>query len=570
MRSIDVITLEVIRNAAILISEEMGIVLRGTAYSPNIRDRADCTAAILNPEGELVAQAEHIPVHIGSMSVGVMNTMKFLEREGIDLEPGDVILTNDPYIAGTHLNDVLVLKPVFYEGDLVAIVANKAHHVDVGGIVPGSISSHAKDLLEEGLVIPPVKIIRKGVLDRDLVRILESNVRTPRYLKGDLMAQIAALNVGEKRVLELASKYGKDLLLKAWSMILNYAERYARNKVKELGIAGSYEAEDYLELSSGGLINIRARLTFRECEVEVDFSGSHKQVDEPINAVYGVTVAATTYALKSVIDPEMPINSGFYRVVKISAPLGSIVNPIPPAPVAAGNVETSQRIVDVVFKALHKALPHMVPAASCGSMNNVMLGGIRSDGTRWTFYETIGCGSGARPSMDGVDGVHTNMTNTMNTPIEVIEHEYPLQVVMYSLRDDSEGPGKYRGGLGIIRAIKVLEDHITLTIVGERVLTRPWGLSGGYCGKSARYYVVKASGDVIELKSKSSITLDKGDVVYIETGGGGGFGNPCERDLMDILRDVLEGKVSIERASKKYCVDEELLKELRDLLGDLV
>ena len=550
---VDRLTVEVIRYAAIYASEEMGVVLRNTAYSPNIKDRLDHTCSVLTPEGLLAAQAEHIPVHLGSMAVGVKATMEWLEREGVSLEPGDVVMVNDPYIAGTHLNDILLVKPVYHRGELVALVADKAHHVDVGGSVPGSLGGDVRELLQEGIVIPPVKLVERGRLRREILALIEENVRTPHYFRGDIKAQLAALNVGEKRILELAERYGPKTLLEAWMEILDYTERYTRRRIEELGRAGSYGAVDYIEVG-GELLPIRVEVEVRaDGSVRVDFTGTHEQVEAPVNAVYGVTVAATTFALKSVIDPEMPVNHGFYRVVEILAPEGSLVNPRKPAPVSGGNTETSQRIADVVFRALAEAFPGRVPAASCGSMTNVAIGGVRGDGSRWAFYETIGCGSGGRPTGDGVDGVHTNMTNTLNTPVERIEQEYPLLVVAYSLRGDSEGPGTYRGGLGIRRVLRLVEGRAILTILAERCRSRPWGLNGGGPGEPARHYLKRRSGAIIDLGCKATVALEEGDEIHINTPGGGGYGDPCKRDPRLIEKDTREARVSPERAARLYC-----------------
>ncbi|MET1101366.1 MAG: hydantoinase B/oxoprolinase family protein [Pyrodictiaceae archaeon] len=548
---VDPVTVEVIRHAAIFAAEEMGVVLRNAAFSPNIKDRLDHSCAILTPEGDLVAQAEHIPVHLGSMPVGVKNMVSYLEREGIEIRPGDVFLSNDPYITGTHLNDLMLLKPVFVGETLVAFVANKAHHVDVGGSAPGSMGVEARSLIEEGLVIPPVRIASQGRLRSDLLKLLEANVRTPRYFRGDLLAQIAALNVGERRIRELVSKYGTTAVLDAWSEILAYTERYTRSVIRELVEKhgeGEYTAEDYMEMPSDELVRIKTTLSIKADSIRVDFTGTSRQVNIPINAVYGVTVAATTFALKSVIDPEMPMNQGFYRVVDIKAPSGTLVNPVPPAPVGGGNVETSQRIADVVLKALAQAFPGRVPAASCGTMTNLLLGG-----SRWAFYETIACGSGARPCCDGVDGVHTNMTNTLNTPIESAEQEYPLLFVAYELRPDSGGPGEYRGGLGVIRAIRVLEDNVVATVFSERARLRPWGLAGGKPGEPSNHYVVKADGSIVKLGSKATIILGKGDTIYINTPGGGGYGDPCRRPRELVERDLEDGKISLDHAKQYYC-----------------
>jgi len=548
---LDKLTVEVIKNAAIYASEEMGIVLRNTAYSPNIKDRLDHTCAIYTPRGELVAQAEHIPVHIGSMAVGVENALRYLEENSIYLEPGDIVMVNDPFIAGTHLNDIMLIKPVYYNDELVALVANKAHHVDVGGMTPGSIGGGARELLQEGIVIPPVKVVERGMLQRDIIELVKSNVRTPEYFEGDLKAQIASLNVGERRIIELAERYGPETLLEAWGEILDYTERYTRARISGLKITGRWSAKDYIELDSRDAV-IRVTLKIASDHIKVDYIGTSPQVDEPVNAVYGVTVAATIYALKAVIDPDLPVNHGFFRAVEIYAPPGSLVNPHRGAPVSGGNTETSQRIVDVVFRALARALPERVPAASCGSMTNVMIGGY-SNGRRWAFYETIACGQGGRPGLDGVDGIHTNMTNTLNTPIERLEAEYPILFVKYELRPDSEGPGKYRGGLGVTRAFMLMEGEATLTIVAERCRHRPWGLMGGREAAPASHYVVRKSGEVIGLGCKNSIVLTAGDIVYINTPGGGGYGDPCLRDSAMVLRDIEEGKVSLDRAIPIYC-----------------
>ncbi len=541
---------EVIGCATAFAAEEMGVVLRRTAYSPNIRDRLDYSCAILSPEGDLVAQAEHIPVHLGSMAIGAKNTLRYLEEHGVSLEPGDVVMVNDPYIAGTHLNDITVIKPIYHNGKLVGFAANKAHHVDVGGPSPGSLNAAARELQEEGLVIPPVKVVRRGRLVEDVVKLVESNVRIPRYFRGDLLAQVASLNVGEKRVLELVERYGLEKVWEAWKKSLDYVEQYTRARLagaKE----GAYRARDYVELGEE-LLNIDVTVTITREKVVVDYTGTHEQVEAPVNAVYGVTVAATTYALKAVLDPDLPMNHGFFRVVEIKAPQGSLVNPLPPAPVGAGNVETSQRIVDVVLRALAEAFPDKVPAASQGTMNNVVLGGVRRSGERWAYYETIAGGSGARPVGDGVDGVHTNMTNTMNTPIEVAEREYPILFLEYSLRRDSGGPGKYRGGLGVTRSFKLLEGRATLSIIASRVRTSPWGLKGGLPGKPGEHYVITRGGEKIVLRNIDRVELEEGDVVVINTPGGGGYGDPRERDPAKIREDLLDEKVSPEAAEAYY------------------
>lgn len=547
----DKLTIEVIRNAVVYASDEMGVVLRNTAYSPNIKDRLDHTCAIYTPGGELVAQAEHIPVHIGSMAVGVGRLLAYLEGHSMGLEPGDVVMVNDPYIAGTHLNDVMLLKPVYHEGVMVALLANKAHHVDIGGSTPGSMGGGSGELIGEGIVIPPVKLARRGELQRDVIEIVKSNVRTPSYLEGDLKAQLASLNVGEKRLLELSGKYGPLTLLEAWGEILDYTERYTRRTLEALEARGRWTGEEYLELSNGEAV-IRVAVEFKGDSATVDFNGTSPQVEEPVNAVYGVTVAATVYALKTLVDPDLPVNHGFFRAVEITAPDGSLVNPRYGAPVGGGNTETSQRIVDAIYKALSPALPGRVPAASCGTMTNVMVGGS-AGGVRWAFYETVACGQGARPSLDGVDGVHTNMTNTMNTPIERMEADYPLLFVKYELRPDSEGPGEYRGGLGVTRAFTLRRGTATLTVIAERCRRRPWGAAGGGEAMPADHYVVKSDGSVVKLGCRGTVRLGEGDTVYINTPGGGGYGDPCIRSRELVERDLMDGKITRGRAAAAYC-----------------
>ena len=539
-------SMEVIWNALNYISEEMGIALRNTAYSPNIRDRLDHTCAIMSSRGELVAQAEHIPVHIGSMAVGVKNTIDYLDRVGIELDEGDVVLVNDPYIAGTHLNDIMLIKPIYWKNKLIAYLANKAHHVDVGGKVPGSIGGDVETLYDEGIVIEPRKLIVRGEIDREFMGELAKKVRTPNYLKGDLYAQIAALNTGDRRIRELIEKYGVNRLLEAVDESLTYTERYLKNKIRRLGNYGIYYATDTLEGYNGETLWIRVKASIREDSIALDYQGTSSQVRYPLNAVYGVTVAASTYAVKSVLDPDLPINHGIYRVLKINAERGSLLNPKPPAPVSGGNLETSQRIVDVVHKAFSEAYPTLVPAASCGSMNNVMIGG--SD---WAFYETVGGGSGARPNGDGVDGVHTNMTNTLNTPIEVLEQEFPIIFLEYSLREDSCGPGMYRGGLGIRRMFKVLDESV-YTIMADRTLKGAYGLMGGGEGSPGRHYIIRSDGAIERLSGKDTVKLESGDVVVIETPGGGGYGDPDKRSLEAIINDLIDNKVSMSYVRKYY------------------
>jgi N-methylhydantoinase B len=422
--SVDRTTVEVIRGALVYAAEEMGIALKKSAYSPNIKERMDHSCALFDQKRRLIAQAEHIPVHLGSMAFAV--------REGLaaykgTLGPGDMILVNDPYLSGTHLPDLTLIAPIYHFDRLIGYAANKAHHTDVGGKAPGSIAGDATELYQEGLIIPPVKFVKSGAIDPELSWLIRSNVRTPDVQMGDLRAQIAANYTGVRRVLELTEKYGADVLHTSMGEIMDYSERRMRAAISGMP-SGVYEASDYMEDVPGcGLAEIRVRVTVEDGGISFDYSGTCPQVEAPVNAPLGVTIAGIYYTLITVTDSTIPVNDGCFRPVTLMVPEGTMVNPRRPAPVAGGNVETSQRNVDVLMKAFSNIVPGKATAAGLGTMSNVSVGGIRPDGTPWTFYETIGGGSGGRPNSDGVDGVHVNMTNTMNTPIESIEAYLPMQ-----------------------------------------------------------------------------------------------------------------------------------------------
>ncbi|MEM4289286.1 MAG: hydantoinase B/oxoprolinase family protein [Nitrososphaerota archaeon] len=513
---------ELVKHSLVYISEEMGVALRKSAYSPNIRERADHSCAVLDAEGRLIGQAEHIPVHIGSLPLGLRNTLKYLEEHGMEPSQGDIYVVNDPYIAGTHLNDVTTIRPVFYRNRLVAYIANKAHHVDVGGVDPSSISIRAETLIQEGLIIPPVRLMDGNRLVEDVVAIIRSNTRMPDVVMGDLRAQIAANLMGEKKLLELIDKVSHPVFSEAVEEILARTNSLVRSELTRMP-HGRGSGEDFLELDDRD-VAIRAEVEIRPDGFYVSFEGTDRQVERPINAVLGVTTAATTYTLRTLLSGDVLLNDGFLRTILINAPLGSIVNPLKPAPVAAGNLETSQRIVDVLYRALSQILPSRIPAASHGSMNNLMMGGLHPEtGRTWAFYETIGGGGGARPGMDGVNGIHCHMTNTLNTPIEVIEHYYPVMFQSYRLRGDSGGFGRWRGGMGIERSFTALA-RIRVAIMGERCRHRPWGLMGGGDGAPSEYLVRKADGSIVRLRSKDITVLEPGDTLIIRTAGGGGFG----------------------------------------------
>lgn len=550
---VDPVTVEVIKGALTYAAEEMGIALRNSAYSPNIKERMDFSCTLFDHQRRLAAQAEHIPVHLGSMGWAVKEGLKQFRGE---LERGDMILFNDPYISGTHLPDITLIAPIFYEQEIIGYAANKAHHSDVGGKAPGSMAGDATELYQEGIIVPPVKFVKKGEVDRELSTLLMSNVRTPDIRMGDLRAQAAANLLGERRMTGLAEKYGVKVLHEAMAQVMDYSERMMRTEIENMP-EGRYKAEDYLESTgvSDELVKVKVAVTVRKGSLQIDYSGTSGQVEGPVNAVFGVTLSGVYYTLRCVTDPTIPMNEGCYRPVEVYAPEGSLVNPIRPAPVAGGNVETSQRNVDVLLKAFAKIVPEKVCAACQGTMNNVAVGGTDTKtGWSWTFYETIAGGFGGRNGLDGVDAVHTHMTNTMNTPIEAIEDVYPIQFLKYELRRDSSGAGKWRGGVGVERSWKLLSPSATLSILAERTKLAPWGLYGGKSGAKGEFLIRRADGTETRLKPKCTVKMEKGDIFVARTPGGGGYGSPLERNLEAVLKDVVNGLVSISSAREDYGV----------------
>lgn len=526
--NIDKITSQIISNSLFFASEEMGIALRNAAYSPNIKERMDHSAAIFDDEGRLIAQAEHIPVHLGSLPWGIKKTMEYLEKEGIEWEEKSMIVLNNPYIAGTHLNDITVIRPVFYGKKLVAFVANKAHHSDIGGKVPGSISFDAKSIFEEGLVLDPVFLIKNDEFQHDILSIISSNSRNPYERLGDIKAQVAANYTGEKRILEVIDKYGLEKFKESNLLAFEYGEKVFLSKIEKIE-KGTYEAIDYIEKPDYTNLKLQVKIEILKNRIKVDYEGTDKQVDIPLNAVLGVTISGVHFVFKTLLGEDLPLNYGAFKNIEIIVPSGTILNPEFPYPVAGGNVETSQRNADVLYLAMSKAMPEIVPAASGGSMNNVMIGGIYK-GKTWAFYETIGVGLGGRYGMDGTDGIQANMTNTMNTPIEDIERNFPIIIRKYEFRVDSSGAGKYRGGSGIIRSYVALENGMYFTILADRGKNKPWGLFGGKEGENTVVLMCKNK-RIRRVNTKCTLILNKDEWIEIRTAGGGGYGNPNERDV---------------------------------------
>lgn len=520
----DPIAADVIAASLVYASEEMGLAVRNAAYSPNIKERLDHSCALFDARCRLIAQAEHIPVHLGSLPWGLRRTVNDVERSHGAMRPGDMWVVNDPYLSGTHLNDVTVIRPVFFEGKLVGYAAGKAHHADVGGMVPGSISSDARDLFAEGLVVPPMPLMRDDAIVAETVELFRANSRTPAARAGDLRAQIAGNVTGDRRLRELYERYGPDAVSHAVDAALDASERSMRAHLRALG-DGTFEARDALEDRSGDpTLAIALRLTLRDGSAHFDYAGTCAQVEYPLNAVYGVTLSGIFYALRAVTDPGIPMNDGCFRPITADVPEGSLLNPRRPAPVGGGNVETSTRNADVVLQALAHAAPDRVPACSGGTMSNVMLGGNDARGVGWAFYETNGCGMGARPNADGLDGIQCHMTNTLNTPIEAIEREFPLRVTRYEFASGEGGRGRYRGGSGLVRALQLLEGDARATLLADRHTVAPPGARGGEPGAIGSHRLARADGTIEALPAKCSIAWKPGETIEVRTPGGGGYG----------------------------------------------
>jgi N-methylhydantoinase B len=547
----DSITLQLVSNSLLYASEEMGLALRNSAYSPNIKERMDHSAAVFDARGRLLAQAEHIPVHLGSLPWGLKNLIEHCRWKGPAFEEGSMVVSNNPYVTGTHLNDVTVAAPIHYHGELVAFAVNKAHHSDVGGRVPGSISMDATTLSEEGLVLEPSYLWKNKRFVEKTVQRLAGASRTPMERRGDLRAQLAANVAGAKRILELISKYSLETFEEAAGRAFRHSQSLMKRRISRFR-KGTFSASDFLEGPGEGELSLRAKVTVSEEGIEVDYSGSHAQVDYPLNAVFGVTISGVYFVLRTLTGDDIPANHGAFSSIRVRAPRGTILNPTFPHPVGGGNVETSQRNADVVFRALAKATEGQVPAASGGSMNNVMIGGMGSD-SAWAFYETIGVGLGGSSTMDGVDGIQSNMTNTMNTPIEEIERSLPIMMTKYEFRPDTSGPGIRRGGSGLVRSYRMLEDRTTFTVLADRERHSPWGLNGGGAGARTEI-LLRRKNRWSRIPSKSTVTLDTGDEVEVRTAGGGGFGSAADRRRSEVLRDVENGLLTPAQASRDYGV----------------
>ncbi len=508
---LDPAALQVLISRLTGVAEEMGAVLRRAAFSPNIKERADCSAALFTAGGELLVQAEHIPVHLGSMPAAVRAA---IDACGEQVGPDDQIILNDPYAGGTHLNDVTLVAPCFVERAIVGWAANRAHHADLGGMAPGSMPPDAVHIAQEGLRLPPV------VLSEGVAAVMVAASRTPGERRGDLDAQVGANRLGVERLAELAGA--------PFEQIVDYGERRMRAALRALP-DGRWRAADVLD-STGPRpeqqrpAHIEVEVVVDGDEITFDFAGTDEQRPGTVNAVEAVTVSAVAFALRTATDPTIPANGGALRPVHVRAPEGSIVAARFPAAVGAGNVEVSQRVADVCLRALAGVAPDRVGAASQGTMNNLLIGG-----SGWVYYETIGGGQGGRPGHGGMSGVHTNMTNTRDTPVEAFERAYPMRVLRYAIRRGSGGAGAYPGGDGIERDLEALEP-VTVSLVTERRVSAPAGLAGGAPGATGENWLLPGGDEsrAEMLGDKLTIELRAGDVLRVRTPGGGGFGLPSE------------------------------------------
>jgi N-methylhydantoinase B len=549
--AIDPIKFEVIRNALVEATEEMAITLRRCAYSTNIKTRADFSCAFFDRELRPVAQAFTQPVHLGSMAEQVPRAVRDYGPE--NLGPGDAILTNLPYPSGAHLNDITLIAPVHHRGRLFGYVANLAHHVDVGGGAPASVGAF-REVYQEGIIIPPIKLVQGGAIAADLFRLVLAQIRSKHETAGDFRAQMAANASGARRLTTLLERHGVESVEAYMSELLAYTERRARAAVARLP-HGEFAAEGSLDNDgfTDEPVRLKARVVIDADGVHFDMTGSDAQRRGPVNSTFAQTFSACAYVLKCLIDPDIPVNAGFYKLVRLIAPEGTVVHCTPPAPVVGG-WETQTRLTDVILKALSPALPELVPAGTKAMMCHAGFGGIDPrNGEYYCFLETLAGGYGGRAGLDGPDAVQTHGQNTENAPVEETELNYPVRITRYELFDDSGGAGRYRGGLGLRRDYLFPDHSATFTVLADRDRFGPWGLFGGKPGQRAEY-VLNPDGEARRLGSKVTLELRPGDVVSYRTCGGGGYGKPEERGPQRVLADVREGKVSVQQAREAYGV----------------
>ena len=516
----DPVKLEIYKNRFHSISEEMGAALQRTAFSPNIKERRDFSCAVFDGTGKMVAQGDHMPAHLGAMPLSVQHVIRQLK-----LNRGDTAIVNDPFDGGNHLPDFTVVRPVYLPGEKTPMfyTANRAHHADVGGMAAGSMPL-SREIYQEGIIVPPIKLEENGHFNEMFLKMLKINVRTPHEREGDILAQYMAAKVGEMRLLDVVRKNGAAEVLHYMEEMQKYSERMVRGLINNIP-DGTYTFSDAME--NDGITDrpytITVTVTIKGSSTIIDFTGTDQQASGPINCVYAITVSSVFFVFRSLVNYAIPSNHGCMVPITIIAPEGTLVNAVRPAAVAAGNVETSQRIVDILFGALAEALPDTIPAASGGTMNNLTFGGTHHEtGKPFTYYETIACGMGARPGKNGINGIHTHMTNSLNSPIEMLESTMPIRLHSYGFRKNSGGSGKFRGGDGIEKSIEFLTEA-SLNLLSDRRKYRPYGLQGGSPGKQGVNFILR-NGRKMKLPSKFGIYVEKNDTFTIRTPGGGGYG----------------------------------------------
>lgn len=552
-KKINPVTTEVIRNQIHSIVNEIAIALMKSAYSTNIKERRDLSAAVFDADGRTIVQGEHLPLHLGSM-LGLVK--KIREKFPLDrIYPGDMFISNDPYRGGgSHLPDVAMAAPVFHEERLVMFVGNIAHHADIGGASPGSMAGDMTEIYQEGLRIPPIKIYEKGVRLEDIFDLILTNVRVPKERTGDYLAHFASLKLGVRRINVLYDKWGEEVLEEAMEAILDASERHLRAGIAAIP-DGEYSFEDYLEDDGFGNKNIpiRVRVQVKGDEITLDFTGSSSQVPGNINISWSGIQATVAYTLKCLTDPNIPSNDGFYRPIRIIAPEGSILNATFPA-ASAGRAQACQRVVDVIIGALSQAIPERAVAAANGANTTaVFYGKNPANNEYYVYLETYGGGFGGRAHKDGKDGVQVHITNTSNLPVEALESEYPLRIETYCLIPDSGGAGEYRGGLGLRRDVRILDHTSKFSAQAERFVIQPWGLFGGKPGKVGKLILYPGTKREKALPSKiSNVEIDANGVISIQTPGAGGYGNPENRDPQLVIKDIREEKISPEKARQDY------------------
>lgn len=547
----DPITPEIISNSLCSIAEEMGEVLAARALSPGINQRRNFSTAVYNTAGLLTALGDHVPVHLGPLRSLAQAVLEVHPLHS--LSQGDSIITSDPYTCGLLPTWVFLISPVYHNHTPLALVASIAGHSDAGGVAPGGIPTASVEIFHEGVRIPPVKIAKRGELDNGLLSLISSNLRTPRHFAEDLKAQLSAAKIGGRRMAGLVEKYGQEKIKRCMTEIMNRTEARARESFFML--PGACAFEDFIEDSdSKASININLTVSKNDEYLTFDFTGTHPQVECPLNAPSDLALSAVYYAARTAFCPELPVNDGFFRTIRVITPKGSLLNPVFPAPVALAGVNTVQRITDTVFGCLAWAIPDKTEAAGTGSAFSFTAGGTTSSGEGYfCFAETHGGGQGAGAHGDGMDGAAAGITNVMSTPVEILEREFPIIVNSSALIADSGGPGKFRGGTGIRRSYTLLR-RSAVTIGADRVTRGPWGLSGGLPGRAANISIEKSSESDQITAGKFSGILEEGSSVIIETAGGGGCGPPLERSPDAVRNDVLEGHVSREQAEGVYGV----------------